>query len=292
MQPTRPSEVKAWCQERGFHPNRTLGQNFLIDANIRDAIVASAELVSGTSVLEVGPGLGAVTQALLEAGMRVVAVEKDAHLAAWLREACGAATLMTLVEADMLDLSLDEFLADAKMPEGRRFEACVSNLPYASGTRILLELARHPLGPPRMAVTVQREVAERLAAPAGGRDRGQAGVWVQQDYDVTLVRTVKPTCFWPRPEIDSTLVRLVRHHRLPMDSAMRRAFENLTRHAFMHRRKQMGAVMRLAPPEWGARGEALLTGAGIAPGVRAEELSNQQWTVLARALATSGVEAG
>jgi 16S rRNA (adenine1518-N6/adenine1519-N6)-dimethyltransferase len=287
MQPIRPSDVKAWCLAHEFHPNRTLGQNFLIDSNILDAIVAAAALPSGAAVLEVGPGLGAVTQALLKAGARVTAVEKDHRLAAWIRESLGAESRMTLIEGDLLEVPLDDLLTDAAS-EQARFSACVSNLPYASGTRILLELCRHPRCPDTLVVTVQREVAERLAADGQAAARGQAGVWVQQNFDVTLLRTIKPACFWPRPEVASTLVSLARHHRHPLTSAERAAFDELTRHAFMHRRKQFAVTLRLAPPSLGldpVRIETLLAQTEVAPTCRAETLTNEQWMSLARALA-------
>jgi 16S rRNA (adenine1518-N6/adenine1519-N6)-dimethyltransferase len=286
MQPTHPSDVIAWCQARGFHPNRTLGQNFLIDGNILDAIVAAADLQPGSAVLEVGPGLGVVTQALLAAGARVTAVEKDHRLAAWLRESMGGQERLTLIESDMLEVPLDDLLADPASGEPR-FAACVSNLPYASGTRILLDLCRHPLGPPRLLVAVQREVADRLAAPPGAPARGQAGVWVQQNHDVTLLRTIKASCFWPRPEIASSLVLLERHAREPLAPAERETFDRLTRHAFMHRRKQFAVMLRLAPPEWGWPPEgaaAVLAQAGVAPQCRAESLTPAQWAALSRGL--------
>jgi 16S rRNA (adenine1518-N6/adenine1519-N6)-dimethyltransferase len=287
MDPTRPSEVKAWCLARGFHPNRTLGQNFLVDRHILEAIVSAAALPPGAAVLEVGPGLGAVTQALLAAEARVTAVEKDHRLAAWLRETLGTDPRFTLIAGDMLEVPLDTLLADPAT--GRpRLDACVSNLPYSSGTRILLELCRHPLCPGTLVVTVQREVAERLAAGPCAPARGQAGVWVQQDFDVTLLRTIKPACFWPRPEVASSLVRLARHRRHPLNPAERRLFDELTRHAFMHRRKQMVALLRLAPPaldlDPGAIGP-LLAQVAVDPASRAETLSNAQWTALARSLA-------
>jgi 16S rRNA (adenine1518-N6/adenine1519-N6)-dimethyltransferase len=287
MDPVRPSEVKAWCLARGFHPNRTLGQNFLVDRHMLEAIVSAAALPPGAAVLEVGPGLGAVTQALLAAAARVTAVEKDHRLAAWLRETLGTEPRFTLIESDMLEVPLDALLADPAT--GRpRFDACVSNLPYSSGTRILLELCRHPLCPGTLVVTVQREVAERLAAAAGEPARGQAGVWVQQDFDVALLRTIKPSCFWPRPEVASTLLRLVRHRREPLKPAERRLFDELTRHAFMHRRKQMVALLRLAPPGLGLGPDAigpLLAQVAVDPACRAETLTNAQWAALARALA-------
>ena len=109
--PSRPSEVKAWCIAHDFHPNRTLGQNFLIDRNTVDGILAAAGVCSSDKVLEVGPGMGALTRALLEAQAEVTAIEKDTRLAELLRESCAGATSLHLTTADMLDIDLDRLLA-------------------------------------------------------------------------------------------------------------------------------------------------------------------------------------
>ena len=153
--PSRPSEVKAWCSANGFRPNRSLGQNFLIDRNTVDAIVAAADIHPGERVLEVGPGMGALTRALLEAGAKVTAVEKDEALAALLRESCADFPDFTLYAADMLDISLDALLAvgsvdtadGQKRAEGESFfSKLISNLPYSVGTRILLVSSRRRRG--------------------------------------------------------------------------------------------------------------------------------------------------
>ena len=177
------------------------------------------------------------------------------------------------------------------------FPLMVSNLPYQAGTRILIELVdrighgtlgsntppptpsplnsnpqtlKHsktqtllpPLAPEAMVVLVQTEVAERLAAREGSKTRGLAGVRVQLDYDVTLVRKVAPGCFWPRPEVGSTVVKLVRHHRNDgIDAEMRALFRRLTKQAFEHRRKQLGSIFKGV----------------IASTARAEELTNDDW---------------
>lgn len=277
MNLTSPSQVKAWCIQRGFHPNRTLGQNFLIDRNILAVIADAAGLQPGMRVLEVGPGLGVVTAELLARDAEVVAVEKDHRLVAWLGELMGDAPRLTLLAGDMLAFDLDALMA-------RRFDAFVSNLPYSVGTRILIDVALHRLAPPRLTVMVQHEVAARLAAGPGEADRGQSGVWLQRLYDVTLVRTVKPTCFWPRPEVDSAIVTLVRHarHLLSAEQAVR--FHELTRQAFMHRRKQLGATLRRLPAPL-AVPDALLAGlfaaCGLDPRARAEDLTLAQWCALA-----------
>lgn len=284
--PSKPSEVKDWCISNGFHPNKTLGQNFLIDRNTIDAIVASAGVGAGSRILEVGPGLGALTHALLASGAAVTAVEKDVRLAELLGESCASyGDAFRLHAADMLEVPLDELLA-------ANFDAFVSNLPYSVGTRILLDVCRHPLAPALCVVMVQREVAERLAAKPGDEARGQAGVWVQADYGVELLRTVKPTCFWPRPEIASTVVKLVRRADALGGGATRCCFERVTKLAFMHRRKQLGAVMRQAKGELGFSDDgevaAWLGSAGIDPRIRPEMLSDGDWRRLSAALAAKG----
>jgi 16S rRNA (adenine1518-N6/adenine1519-N6)-dimethyltransferase len=284
MNLTSPAQVREWCRGRDFHPNRTLGQNFLIDRNVRDAIVSAAGVRAGQRVLEVGPGLGVLTTALLAAGAAVTAVEKDTRLAAWLAESLDGAAGFTLLAADALDLGPDRLLAAG-------FDATVSNLPYSVGTRILLDLALHPASPPRHTVTVQREVAERFAAPAGAPARGQAGVWLQRLYDVALVRAISPTCFWPQPEVASALVRLERHDRHPLPPPAAACFLAVTRQAFLHRRKQMPVTLRGAPPPLRRDAEAgrrLLAACGIDPQARPETLDVAQWCALASALAADG----
>jgi len=280
---TSPSQVKAWCIENGFHPNKTLGQNFLIDRNILDATVAASGCGAGQKVLEIGPGLGVLTEALLACGASVTAVEKDSRLASRLAGALGQPPALRVLEADALELELDALLAEG-------FDACVSNLPYSVGTRILLDLALHPRAPQTFVVLVQTEVAERFAAPPGVAARGQAGVWLQLDYAVTLVRAVKASCFWPQPAVGSTLVRLDRS-RSPLSDEARRWFFDLTRYAFMHRRKQLAAALRKAPAPLGrddAALAALFAAAGIDLLARAEQLTNAQWQSLARAWADVG----
>lgn len=284
MNLTSPSQVKAWCIENGFHPNKTLGQNFLIDRNILDAIIEASGVRSGDAVLEIGSGLGVLTEGLLGQGVRVTAVEKDARLASRLSGALGNPPGLRVIEADALQLDRDALLAEG-------FSACVSNLPYSVGTRILLDLVLHPLAPKTFVVLVQTEVAERFAAPPGVEARGQAGVWLQLDYRVTLVRTVKASCFWPRPEVGSTIVRLDRHGDGLRAAGERQWFFDLTRYAFMHRRKQLGASLRRAPAPLGrddAALAALFAAAGIEPQARAEQLTQAQWQALARAFAADG----
>ena len=267
MNLTSPSQVKAWCIENGFHPNKTMGQNFLIDRNALLGIVdAGLKPVpvekEAPRVLEIGPGLGVLTEELLSRGCLVTAVEKDPVLAERLKAALGGPEALTVVAGDALD-----FIADGSSNLSG-FDCMVSNLPYQAGTRILLELVQSR-APASMTVLVQSEVAERLAAKEGSKTRGLAGVWAQLDYDVEIVRKVAASCFWPRPEIGSSVVRLVRHDRNAGFSAgEREIFHKLTKKAFEHRRKQLGSIFKDM----------------IQSTARAEQLSNEDWIYLVKEL--------
>jgi 16S rRNA (adenine1518-N6/adenine1519-N6)-dimethyltransferase len=263
MNLTSPSQVKAWCIENEFHPNKVLGQNFLIDRNALEAIVDAglegAEVSSDgrTDVLEIGPGLGVLTEEMLRRGARVTAVEKDPVLAGRLKPALGEHPDLDVIAGDALKVRVE-----------KRFGCMVSNLPYQAGTRILLELVqRREL--PVITVLVQTEVAERLAAKEGSKVRGLAGVWAQLDYDVKLIRKVSASCFWPRPEVGSSVVKLVRHDRnVDFSPECRKLFHSLTKKAFEHRRKQLGSVFKDL----------------IQSTARAEDLSNEAWIELTKGL--------
>ena len=300
MNLTSPSQVKAWCIENGFHPNKVLGQNFLIDRNALEAIVEEGMRDGGwgmrgegrgkkeegrsedVSILEIGPGLGVLTEEMLKRGCRVTAVEKDPVLAERLAASLGNPPNLTVIAADALD-----WIAKAKIggesevekrdvSDGRdgrdgrplafHFTQMISNLPYQAGTRILLELVQ-TRAIPSLTALVQTEVAERLAAPEGSKARGLAGVWAQLDYDVRVVRKVSASCFWPRPEVGSSVVRLDRHERnATLSEEARKKFRRLTKRAFEHRRKQLGSVFKGV----------------IRSTARAEDLSNDDWVALAQ----------
>lgn len=272
MNLTSPSQVKDWCISNGFHPNKVLGQNFLIDKNALDSILDAALLDPSSSgpseppsaVLEIGPGLGVLTEGLLGRGCAVTAIEKDPVLADRLKGSLGNPEGLAVLKGDALDY-IKEGACDG-------FPLMVSNLPYQAGTRILIEIIDR-IGrfgaPDTIVVLVQTEVAERLAACEGSKVRGLAGVRVQFDYDVQIVRKVAASCFWPRPEIGSSVVKLVRHHR--NDNAgedVRKKFKWLTKRAFEHRRKQLGSTFKGL----------------IESTARAEQLSNGDWLALARSV--------
>lgn len=274
MNRTSPSDVKDWCIRQGFHPNKTLGQNFLIDHNILTTLADAVGIAPGDRVLEVGPGLGVLTEALLQRGARLTAIEKDPALAAWLRESLLPEFPETfeLREGDAIETDWTPLLETG-------FKAFASNLPYSVGTRILMDLIQQPKAPERMVTLVQQEVAERFAAAPSTPERGTAGVWLQLDYDVRILRSVKPTCFWPPPEVTSAIVLLERHQRSTLDDRGKAFLRALAKHLFTQRRKQLGSVLRKSPaPFRDLRPEA----AAIDPTRRAETLTLPEWEALVR----------
>ncbi len=276
---TSPTRIRALLEERGLQTSQTMGQNFLIDANIRDIIVATAAVGPDDVVLEVGPGLGVITEPLTRLARRVIAVEKDAGFFAWLQESLGSRPNLELIKGDALDLV-------AERVPGWGVTQVVSNLPYSVGSRILMDLFALPDPPAFITVTVQLEVAERLKARVGHPERGLMGVWAQRWYDVKVVKTIHPTCFLPRPKVQSAIVRLTRHGNVPTaDGAFFRA---LTRVAFGYRRKQIATILNRSAAELrldGAATTAALGELGIDPQRRPETFDRETWERLAGRLA-------
>jgi 16S rRNA (adenine1518-N6/adenine1519-N6)-dimethyltransferase len=280
---TSPAAVRAAVAAIGIRPSRALGQNFLIDRNVRDCIVKASAPREGEQVLEIGPGLGVLTDVLVERASRLVAVEKDHRLADWLRERFRDDPRVDVLCEDALETDL------ACVMQG--VSSVVSNLPYVTGSRILVRLIQDARRPERIAVTVQLEVAERLVAAPGSGDYGLLAVWAQHDYSVRIERKISPTCFWPVPEVTSALVTLARLPRVVEvaadDAAARATFYAATRQAFQHRRKRLTNALAAGHGRVDGMEDALRR-AGIDGSVRPETLSPDEWWSLAVALTTIG----
>jgi 16S rRNA (adenine1518-N6/adenine1519-N6)-dimethyltransferase len=286
---TRPSELRAALTERGIRPSRALGQNFLIDANLVRIIADAAGLASDERVLEIGPGAGALTEALLARAGGVLAVEKDHRLAAWLRERYAEEPRLELIEGDALAVGMVALLA-------RGCAALVSNLPYSSGTRMLVDAMHAPDRPARMVVTVQTEVADRLRATPGSPAHGLLSIWAARLYEIEVVRRVPASCFWPAPEVESTVVRLrLRARPLAEPDSLPR-FIAVTRVLMSHRRKQLRRALREwrpgPRPEIAADEPGWIERLGLDPTARPETLTVEDWVRLADALADAPAEPG
>ncbi len=278
---THPSRVREILSRWGLQPNRTLGQNFLIDTNIRDIIIDAAGIREEDCVLEIGPGLGALTEAMIGLCRQVVAVEKDHGLYRHLTEIFSGSLNLNLIEGDALGLGIDTLLRDHDI------SVLVSNLPYSVGSRILVDAALSPRRPRSITVTVQREVADRMAAPCGSADYGILGIFLQLDYEVHVRKHISRTCFFPPPAVRSSVVTLTRRTERLHPLHDEHLFRNLVRFAFEHRRKQLIAILK----RWPAASStpeaipAMLPSAGLAPDIRPERVSVTEWIRLANAAA-------
>ncbi len=270
---TRPSEVRSLLAQLEFHPSRLLGQNFLIDRNILNILLEAADLQPEDHVVEVGPGLGVLTDALLKQVATVTAVEKDNRLAPYLRERFAGCEPLTLIHSDILDCDFPElFPADGIK--------LVANLPYAIAARLLVELTALAHPPALIVVTIQREVADRLIATAASDNYGLLSILLQRHYAIDTVKHIAPSCFWPQPSVQSSISRLVLRPEPLGGAADELELRALLRHAFSRRRKTMARSLR----DWTPDPRPALEAAGIDPTARAEQLPPEVWPALLRAL--------
>ena len=260
----------------GLSPRKALGQNFLADRNVAAKIVALARSF-GPPFLEIGPGLGALTDPLAEAGAPVVAVEIDRGMAAYLRNRFPG-TGVEILEADFLAVTEEEWRA--RFPAGG---TVVGNLPYSISSPVVLRLIELRDRFPRAVLMLQREVVDRLCAGPGGKEYGILSVYLGVLAETRKEFAVRRTCFHPAPDVDSAVmsVRFVADHPEALVAALR----TVVRAAFAHRRK----TLRNAPvpflPGGAAQWCELLLGAGIDPAGRAEEVPPAAYFALARAFA-------
>ncbi len=265
-------EIRGLLDAYGLSPRKSLGQNFLIDKNLVGKLVDESGVSAGDLVLEVGPGTGTLTGMLLDRGCGVVACELDDGLARLMEDRYGSREGFTLIRGDCLRSK--RMLSDGvvRALAGRPFRL-VSNLPYQAATPLLMVLlADHP-GCVSMSVTIQKEVADRLCAAPGSKAYGSISVLAGCTARVTRIRDLPRECFWPRPKVTSTMVRLDRlEEPLTADAARLAAF---CRVVFAGRRKQLGGLLRslgISPACWPEN---------IDPAARIEALSPAQIETLA-----------
>jgi 16S rRNA (adenine1518-N6/adenine1519-N6)-dimethyltransferase len=250
---------------------RRLGQNFLVDSNLLDAIVREARLEPADVVLEVGGGGGALTERLAPEVACVHVIETDERLRKTLEPLAESAGNVNLVWGDAMKVNI----SDLRPPPTKM----VSNLPYSIATPLLLRTIAELPQAREWLVMVQREIADRLRAESGGREYGSPSVLVQLAAKVTLVRTVDPAVFSPRPRVESALLRLVR-----TGPGTDPATASLVRDAFAHRRKSLPRSLELARPGTLVTARAALEAIGKPANARAEVLSPGEFAALAREL--------
>jgi 16S rRNA (adenine1518-N6/adenine1519-N6)-dimethyltransferase len=274
-----PTDVRGLLAAHDLKPSRALGQNFLADPNTARRIVRLAGVAPGDRILEIGPGIGSLTVALAEAvlpGGEVVALELDGHLLPVLAEVVGDVGHVTVVQGDALTIDYSPLLG------GTGAWTMVSNLPYNVATPLMARLLEEVPALRRLSVMVQKEVAERLAAPPGTRACGAISVKVAYHATAAVVGVVPPTVFMPRPKVDSAIVRFERRPAPPVDVPSPDGLFALARSGFGQRRKTLRQALR---PLLGGEVERVLAAAGVASMARAETLTLEEWAALARAAA-------
>ena len=285
------SDIRRILNETGLQLTKSLGQNFMHDGNQLRRIVKAAELKKSDKVLEIGPGLGPLTELLLEQVPEgeVLAIEKDARLADILRKrfkleaqtsavpACPGAGHASRPELQLICGDALDYLRHTSRDWGGW--KLVSNLPYSVASPILVELALAPRGPDRLVATLQIEVARRLMVAAGNRDYGVLTLLIQLEYEPAAWFKVPASCFFPQPDVDSACVCLVRRDQPLLSPAHRDTFVRLVKRSFSQRRKMM---LKLLKAEWPAAAvDQAFAITGLLPGVRAETVTLGQFAALA-----------
>jgi len=271
------SEMRELLGREGIQLTKSLGQNFLHDANQLRRIMDAAELTPADKVLEVGPGLGPLTEQLVKHAGEVLAIEKDGRLIGLLQQRFGRAGKLTLLHDDAL-----QFLK--REPRDWSDWKLVANLPYSVASPILVELAQGARSPRRLVATLQLEVARRLMAKAGEDDYGVLTLLVQLDFEPRGLFKIPPGCFFPEPDVDSACVVLQRRDQPLLPEERRATFSRIVKRAFSQRRKMM---LKLLKEDWPAArlAEACET-IRLAPQARAETLELRQFVELSNLLST------
>jgi 16S rRNA (adenine1518-N6/adenine1519-N6)-dimethyltransferase len=268
------SEIKQVLSERELRLTKSLGQNFLHDKNQLQRIVAAAEVGPADRVLEIGPGLGPLTELLAANAGEVLAIEKDQRLFDFLREKFSGEPRVKLLRDDALRyVESHREWADWKL---------VANLPYSVASPILVELAECEAPPSRMVVTLQQEVARRIEAAPGTPQYGVLGLLLRLRYEARGSFKIPPSCFFPSPDVDSACIVLLRRAEPLLPRELQPVFTKIVKRAFSQRRKMM---LKLLKQDWPLdRLNAAYASLQLSPLIRAEKLALEQLAQLTREL--------
>ncbi|MBU3965422.1 ribosomal RNA small subunit methyltransferase A [Patescibacteria group bacterium] len=287
---TDTEEIKKIFKKYNLAPNKFMGQNFLVDKAVLGKIVEAAEISKGDNVLEIGPGLGALTGALLEAGAKVLAIEKDKKLAGVLRDLFGANKNLKIINADFLALDFEKLISDFVLrSSASKWEAellsgykVVSNLPYYITSPVIKKILSWENKPSRIVLLAQKEVAERICEKPG--QMSFISVFVQFYAKPEIVEIVKPSSFWPKPKVDSAILKIIPREKTKISESEENELWRLVKIGFSSRRKtlanNLSAGLRL-PRE---KIEGILKLLGFNEKIRAQELGVEDWVRLLRKL--------
>lgn len=283
-----PKRTKEIITKHGFSFKKSLGQNFLIDSNILSRIVGAAELTRDKAALEIGPGIGALTQRLAEAAGKVTAVEIDQRLIPILGEILEEEQHVDVIHGDVLQLDLKKLFQEQF--SGFEKVSVVANLPYYVTTPILMKLLEEKLPLEHIVVMIQKEVAQRMAAKPGGKEYGSLSIAVQYYCTTEIVCSVPHTVFIPQPNVDSAVIKLSLRQQPAVQVEDEAFFFRVVQGAFAQRRKTLlNNLMMLTGKDKRAPLTELLEAIGIDPGRRGETLSLEEYAKLSEALKASGL---
>lgn len=267
------SEITTTLREIGVSPVRSLGQNFLHDQNLARWIVEQADINPKDFVVEIGPGLGALTEIILAKGARVLAIEKDNRLVKFLREKF-AERKVEIAHGDALEFDLRLLFTKPRVK-------LLGNLPYYISSQLLVRFLEYPSPISLWLFMLQKELAKRLSAAPATADYGALSLQIQLRYRVEYLRTIPASVFLPQPDVDSAVVRIVPRDQNELSACNHKIFAHLVRRGFSQRRKQLGKLIREEAPAW----ETMTAELGLNPRARAEELSLEQWVALTNRIA-------
>ncbi len=271
--------IKQELRDYGFFPKKRLGQHFLVDRNILNKVVRTAQVGREDVVLEVGPGLGEMTIVLASSVKRVVAVEIDAGLVEILRKKLADYPNVEVVQSDILKVNFKHFFK-----KERQLIKVVANLPYQISTPLLFRFIEAKEVFSTFTLMLQREVGERMVAPPGGKDYGPLSIFVQLFLDVSTRFFVKPSAFSPSPKVESAVVRMVWKEKPMMEEKDEEWFRRVVRACFSYRRKTLLNALKHSELSLPELLESKLGEAGIDPRRRPETLTIEEFIRLAEAV--------
>ncbi|WP_434310611.1 16S rRNA (adenine(1518)-N(6)/adenine(1519)-N(6))-dimethyltransferase RsmA [Hominifimenecus sp. rT4P-3] len=274
-----PQATIAVIRKNEFAFQKRFGQNFLIDSHVLEKIIRAADVTKEDFVLEIGPGIGTMTQALSEAAGRVAAVEIDEHLIPILRETLADCTNVEVIHGDILQLDVKALAK--KYHDGRPIKV-VANLPYYITTPIIMGLFESGVPLDSITIMVQKEVAERMKAGPGTKDYGALSLAVQYYAEPYLAANVPPNCFIPRPSVGSAVIRLTAHKEKPVLVEDEGLLFRLIRASFNQRRKTLANGLNNSPeiPFSKEEIQGAIASFGLSAGIRGEALTLDQFAAL------------
>ena len=277
---SNPQKTIEVLQKYNFSFQKKFGQNFLIDPHVLDKIIAAAEITKDDFVLEIGPGIGTLTQYLAEAAREVVAVEIDSTLIPILEDTLSAYDNVSVINEDVLKVDLRKLAEERN--SGKPIKV-VANLPYYITTPIIMSLFESHVPLKSLTVMVQKEVALRMQAGPGTKDYGALSLAVQYYASPYLAANVPPNCFMPRPNVGSAVIRLTRFEETPVQVKDEKLLFRLIRASFNQRRKtlQNGLVNSQELDFTKEQVAAAIATLGVSPSVRGEALTLEQFASLA-----------